>query len=196
MVLMAIAHRADLEEGIARATYNDLFAATGVSRTKIADGLEILAARNLVIREANGRSTFQLTNYGKGRPWAALPAKPLYDGNGAMPMFEDFYLRKVAELDAVKIYLALAARRDTKQNVTRITYDQISDYAGVPIKRIKRALGILNINGLVTVESYERMDRLPGASHGYRLSHLFPKFHAGTTGRTTRGLGGDSKNYE
>ncbi|WP_237064630.1 hypothetical protein [Loktanella sp. M215] len=68
MVLMAIAHRADLEEGIARATYNDLFAATGVSRTKIADGLEILAARNLVIREANGRSTFQLTNYGKGRP--------------------------------------------------------------------------------------------------------------------------------
>lgn len=73
---------------------------------------------------------------------------------------------------------------------------RLSDYAGIHIKRIKRALGVLNINGLVTVESYERMDGLPGASHGYRLTHLFSSRHAGTTGRATRGLGDDSRNYE
>ena len=186
MTLITIAHRADLDSGLTRVTYDEMITATGTSRTMIANGLDILAARDLLIREPEGRSTYQLTHYGPGHIWAALPAKPLYDTSGAMPIFEDFHLRKVAELDALKIYLAFAARRDTQQNVTRITYDQISDYAGVPIKRIKRALGILNINGLVSVESYERADGQPGAAHGYRLTHLFPSRHAGTTGRGTR----------
>lgn len=196
MVLMAIAHRADLADGLARTTYDELTTATGISRTKVSDGLDVLEKRDLVIREPDGRSTYQLTNYGEGHVWAALPAKPLYDRNGAMPMFDDFHLRKAAELDAVKIYLAFAARRDTSQNVARITYDQISNYAGIHLGKIKKALGVLNINGLVTVESYERMDGLPGASHGYRLAHLFPRLHAGTTGRATRGQGDDSRNYE
>lgn len=196
MVLMAIAHRADLTDGLARTTYDELTTATGISRTKVSDGLDVLEARKLVVREADGRSTYQLTNYGEGHVWAALPAKPLYDRSGEMPMFDDFYLRKAAELDALKIYLTLAARRDTSQNVTRITYDQIASYAGIHLRKIKKALGVLNINGLVTVESYERMDGLPGASHGYRLAHLFPRLHAGTTGRATRGQGDDSRNYE
>lgn len=183
MVLIAVAHRADLNEGLARTTYDELTTATGISRTKVSDALDVLAARNLVIREPDGRSTYQLANYGEGHVWAALPAKPLYDRDGAIPMFEDFHLRKAAELDALKIYLTLAARRDASANVTRITYDQINAYAGVHLGRIKRALGILNINGLITVESYERMDGKPGAAHGYRLSHLFPSRHAGTTGR-------------
>ena len=186
MVLIAIAHRVDLADGLARTTYDELTTATGISRTKVSDGLDVLEKRDLVIREPDGRSTYQLNNYGEGHVWAALPAKPLYDHNGAMPMFDDFHLRKAAELDALKIYLALAARRDTSQNVTRITYDQIGSYAGVHLGKIKRALGVLNINGLITVESYERADGLPGAAHGYRLSHLFPSRHAGSTGHTSR----------
>lgn len=186
MVLIAVAHRANLDDGIARTTYDELTTATGISRTKVSDGLDVLETRKLVIREPEGRSTYQLANYGEGHVWAALPAKSLYDRSGAIPMFQDFHLRKAAELDAVKIYLAFAARRDTAQNVTRITYDQISKYAGVHLGKIKPALGVLNINGLITVESYERADGLPGAAHGYRLSHLFPSRHAGSTGRASR----------
>ena len=196
MALMVIAHRANLEDGIARATYDDLMIATGISRTKISDGLDILAKRNLIVRGPEGRSTFGLTNYGEEHRWAGLPAKPLYDPHWSIPMFEDFHLRKPAELDAVKLYLAFAARRDTGQNVTRMTYNRISDYAGIKLGRIKRALGILNINGLITVESYARMDGLPGASHGYRLAHLHPTLHAGTTGRATRGPADDLQNYD
>ena len=183
-------------ETTARATYDDLMIATGISRTKISDGLDILAKRNLIVRGPEGRSTFGLTNYGEEHRWAGLPAKPLYDPHWSIPMFEDFHLRKPAELDAVKLYLAFAARRDTGQNVTRMTYNHISDYAGIKLGRIKRALGILNINGLITVESYERMDGLPGASHGYRLAHLYPTLHAGTTGRATRGPADDLQNYD
>ncbi len=183
-------------ETTARATYDDLMIATGISRTKISDGLDILAKRNLIVRGPEGRSTFGLTNYGEEHRWAGLPAKPLYDPHWSIPMFEDFHLRKPAELDAVKLYLAFAARRDTGQNVTRMTYNHISDYAGIKLGRIKRALGILNINGLITVESYERMDGLPGTSHGYRLAHLYPTLHAGTTGRATRGPADDLQNYD
>lgn len=196
MVLMSVAHRADLASGLARITYDELTIATGISRTKVSDGLDLLSDRKLVIREPLGRSTYQLANYGDGHVWAALPAKPLYDSSGAIPMFDDFHLRKAAELDALKIYLAFAARRDSALNVTRITYHQINDYTGVHLGRIKRALGILNINGLITVESYERRDGQPGAAHGYRLSHLFPSRHAGSTGRASLGPANDIADFE
>ena len=183
MVLLAIAHRAGLDNGIARITYDELTIATGISRTKVSDGLGILADRDLVNRAPEGRSTYQLTNYGPDHIWAALPAKPLYDRSGAIRMLGDFHLRQPAELNTIKIYLALAARRDHKQNVTWITYDQISNYAGVHLGQIKRAIAILIINGLINVDSYWREGK-PGKIHGYRLQHLFPSRHAGTTGRT------------
>lgn len=187
MVLMAIAHRSDLDTGVARLTYGDLVAATGISRTKIADGLDILAARDIVKRKVAGRSTFGLTNYGKGHPWAAIPAKPLYDGNGAIMGLEDFHLRHPAELDALKIYFTIAARRDTEKNVAWVTYDKMQSYAGVRSGQIKKALGVLNINGLISVDTLPRAGGESGVVFGYRLRHLLPHLHAGTTGRRQLG---------
>ena len=77
---------------------------------RLSDGLDVLEARKLVVWEPDGRSTYQLTNFGEGHVRVALPAKPLYDRYSAMPMFDDFHLRKAAELDGLKFYLELAAR--------------------------------------------------------------------------------------
>lgn len=182
MVLLAIAHRADLTTGVARITYSDLATATGISRTKISDGLDILEARGIIIRSVEGRSTVALANYGYNK-WAQVPAKPLYDVTGAIMAFEDFHLRKRAELDALKIYLAIAARRDTKQNIAWMTYNKIHTYAGVGLGHIKPALGVLNINHLITVDTKLRTDGEKGVVNGYRLRHIESRLHAGTTGR-------------
>lgn len=182
MVLLAIAHRSDLATGVARITYSELAAATGISRTKISDGLDILEARGIIVRNVEGRSTVALANYGYDG-WAQVPAKPLYGGTGAITAFEDFHLRKRAELDALKIYLAIAARRDTNQNIAWMTYDKIRTYCGVGLGHIKPALGVLNINGLIVVDTMPRAGGDKGVVSGYRLRHIEPRFHAGTTGR-------------
>ncbi|WBU58816.1 hypothetical protein [Paracoccus sediminicola] len=187
MALLAIAHHAATDTGIARLTYDGLETATGISRTKIADGLDLLAKRGIVQREPDGRSTLGLANYGEGHRWAAVPAKPLYDGVGAIMAFEDFHLRKRAELDALKLYFAIAARRDTEQNIAWLTYDKMRSYAGLRPHRIKAALGVLNINGLITVDIVPRAHAEHGVATGYRLRHLFPRRHAGTTGRASLG---------
>lgn len=172
MLLVAISHRTQLENGIARITYDELIKATGVSRTKIASGLEILVERNLVKRGTNGRSTYELMNYGERDNWAKLPAKPLYNSNGIIPMFDSFYLRNPAELNALKIYLALAAGRNASENVTWITFDGINKYTGVHLSRIRTALNLLIIHELIFVDHSERADNLPGLANNYKLVHL------------------------
>lgn len=182
MVYIAIAHRSAPEDASAMLSYDMLTAATHLSRTKVADGLDVLEQRDLIERGHAGRSTYQLTGYDPKRGWAMLPARPLYAGNG-ISAFQDFHLRKKSELDALKAYLAFAARRDTEANRAHITYEQLSAYAAIPERRIKAALSILMHNNLVVVEQSDRKAGEPGVAHAYRLTHLQPRRHAGTTGR-------------
>ncbi|PYF06270.1 hypothetical protein C8J30_1324 [Rhodobacter viridis] len=178
MVLLAIAHRAADDTGIARLPYDELQWATHLSRTKIADGLDVLAARQLILREPHGRSTFQLSNYDPTQGWAMLPAQRLYSSDG-ISAFSDFYLRRKVELDALKAYFAFAARRDRDQNRAYMTYPQLNEYTGIPEARIKAAISFLVVNNLIVVEQIERSGF--GVSHAYRLTHLQPRRHLGTT---------------
>ncbi len=181
MVLLAIAHRAADKTGVAHLTYDELQWATHLSRTKVAEGLDVLEQRDLILRKVEGRSTVQLSGYDPTAGWAMLPARKLYSGDGIMA-FADFHLRKKAELDALKAYLAFAARRDRNENRAFITHEQLHDYAGIPDGRIKSAISLLVVNHLVVVEQVERTGGV-GVSHSYRLNHLAPTRHLGTTGR-------------
>lgn len=71
MVLIVIAHHTDLETGIAILTYDALETATGLSRSKVSNGLDILAKAEIVIRSPKGRSTFALTEY-DWAPWGKI----------------------------------------------------------------------------------------------------------------------------
>lgn len=121
--------------------------------------------------------------FSSGDRWAQLPAKPLYDSTGAIMAFENFHLRKRTELDALKIYIAIAARRDTRQNIAWMTYEKFRTYTGVSSGYIKPALGVLNINNLITVDTKLRANGEQGVVNGYRLRHIESRLHAGTTGR-------------
>jgi len=182
MALMVIAHHADRESGIARLTWNDIAHCSGVSRAKLAAGLSLLEAERLVVREPRGRSTFQLQNFGEGHIWAKLPAKPLY-GDSGLRAFQAFTLRNRAELDAVKLYLLFAARRDVRRNITFLSYPTIEEYSGVGHNNIKRALSLLIVHGLIVVDSRPSESNEYGVANGYRLAFLSAHHHAATTGR-------------
>lgn len=181
MALMSIAQHADDKTGIARMTYDELQLALGISRTLISKGLNVLEEREILLREAEGRSTLALAGYDPTQGWAMLPAKALYSG-GIIRAFADFHLRSKVELDALKAYLAFAARRDRHKNRAHITYEQLEAYAGIPEGRIKPAISLLIHNNLVVVEQVERAGGL-GVSHSYRLTHLYPNTHLGSSDR-------------
>jgi hypothetical protein len=173
----------DPHEGVSRLTYDDLTWRASLSRAKVSDGLDVLQHHGIIERHAGGRSLFGFPDYNPNDKWVAFPARGLYH-EGRVEAFVEFRLRRRAELDALKLYYLFALKRDADTNIARIGYDKIEEQSGVPRGQIRRALTVLGANGLVHVE------RLPsdvsdyGVSNGYRLTHLYPRMHMGTTGRS------------
>lgn len=182
MALIAIAHRADADTGVARVTYDDLETLTWRSRAVISAGLDVLERHSLIAREPDGRSTYQLVGYRADGGWAKLPAAGLYHANG-IAAFEQFNLRRRIELDALKLYLLIAARRDRESNMALLTYDAIEERADIGRERIRPAITLLAASVLIHIEHLPRQFGLPGIVNGYRLAHLETYRHMGTTGR-------------
>lgn len=181
MVLAPIAHVAD-DEGLATCTYDALAMATGLSRAKISKGLAVLTDLGVIERKPAGRSSVQLTNFVKGHSWSKLPARRLYSG-GRIMGFQQFTLRSMAELHALKLYYLFARRRSNDTNMAHLSYDKIEEYADIERHRIKTAISVLLNAGLVHVERTESLSNERGTANAYRLAHIDSYLHFGTRGR-------------
>ncbi len=111
-----------------------------------------------------------------------MPAKGLYSGD-RIAAFDPFKLRAVAELDAMKLYLLFASRRNNESNFADISYDKITEFSGVERSRLKTAISVLAAHGLVYVEHRPSAINDHGVASAYRLAHLDPYVHMGTRGR-------------
>ena len=180
MVLMPIAHHADDQTGAAKLTYNQLEICTGLSRTKIAAGLNVLETHGLVARSGLQRNQLQLTGYKLAGGWGKLPARRLYNNNGGVSFFEELKLRKPVELHALKLYYLFVARRDNSTNLANISYDSIEEYVGIDRNGIKPALSLLAANGLVHVEHVP--SSIFGIANAYRLAHLDARHNMNRSG--------------
>ena len=182
MVLIVIVQHMDPDDGVARLTFTQLADMAGIGREKVARGLDILAKRDLVERWTDGRSTYQVVGYDPAAGWAKLPVKGLYH-NGVVSAFQDFRLRRRAELDALKLYLLFAARRSNDTNLAKIGYDKIELYTGISRPFIRGALSLLGAHSLVQIERFDSSVSESGVANAYRLSHLDSYRHMGTIGR-------------
>lgn len=180
MTLMVIAQHAD-EAGIAALTYDRLTEATHLSRTKVAAGLRVLEEAGLVKGQGLRRSRYEIADYAS-TPWGKLPTKGLY-AHGGVAAFADFHLRRRAEMDALKLYFLVVARRNNETGIANLSYDKITDYSGIERSRIKSAISLLAGQGLLHVEHLPSEISAYGVSNGYRLAHLDPYVHMGTKGR-------------
>ena len=75
------------------------------------------------------------------------------------------------------------ARRENASNLANISYDKIADYTGIDRNRIKPALSLLAINGVVHVEYGISASSELGVANAYRVVHLENSAHMGTRGR-------------
>ena len=81
-----------LDEG----QYDALMLATGLSRAKIAGGLDVLERNGIIERKVEKRrSTYKLIGYDR-IGWGMLPARRLYSMGGQIVFLRDFHLRKIA----------------------------------------------------------------------------------------------------
>jgi hypothetical protein len=184
MALTVIAHAADSVTGVARVTYDHFCAATLLSRAKVSKGLDALERIEVIEREPDdARSTYKLVKYDDPNArWAKFPAKSMYS-SGTIAAFTDFQLRRVAELDALKLLFLMVARRDQKTNVANIGYDKIVEYTNINRGRIKTAISFLAAHTLVHVERIPSMVSSDGVSNAYRIVGIEPYAHMGTRGR-------------
>lgn len=184
MVLMVIAHHADQDDGSAKLTYDQLCLATHLSRAKVSEGLKRLKVLGLIAPAPElGQSGYRLSTFDpKVAGWGMLPARQLYAGN-SIGVLAGFKLRSANELNALKIYLLFVARRNIKTNLVNLTYDGIADYTGIDRSRIRQALTVLAVLGLVHADRVKSTVSSMGVANAYRLTHIDPHRHMGTTGR-------------
>ena len=123
-------------------------------------------------------------------PWGKLPAKPLYHRDGAISAFKHFKLRSATELHALKLLVLVVARRDDKTNLANISYAKIAEYAGIHSHHIRGAVSHLTGLGLLHIEQASSAVSEVGVSNAYRLPHVDPRNHRGTTGRGQQYFGG------
>ncbi len=184
VLLVVLAHNTDQSSGVVRMTYDAMTEAAGLSRAMVAAALELLIKRKRIVRAPEiGRSAFRLTDFDKTvAGWGKIPVRGLYTGP-RIPAFAAFHLRSIAELDAMKIYLLLVARRNNHTNYANLTYDHIEGYTGIARDRIKGALSFLSALYLVHVDHVKSTVSDRGMANAYRLVHLEPHKHMGTSGR-------------
>ena len=178
MALIVIAHHADEDTGMAKMTYDDLCKATDISRAKLSKGLCLLEDRGIIKRWQNGRSSFQLVGFDPKRGWCKLPASRLYEEK-VVEAFRHFYLRSKTELNALKLYLLFAARRDRLTNFAIISFDKISEYSGIQRNKIKAATSLLASLSLVYIEPVPSKTN-DYVANAYRLTGLDSYRHMGT----------------
>jgi hypothetical protein len=184
MALTVIAHYADSESGVARITYDRFCQATHLSRAKVSKGLDALERINVIEREpGDARSTYKLANYNAADGWAKFPFKSMYSSD-TIVAFTDFQLRRVAELDALKLFFLMVARRDRQKNVANIGYEKIEEYTDIRRVRIKTAISFLASRSLVYVERLPSTVSPDGVSNAYRIVGVEAYKHMGTQGRT------------
>lgn len=154
MLYIAIVHNVNpepnreySEAGFAKLSYSDLEKIVGLSRAKIASGLKILEELGIIAIDKNEKtSVYRLVGYNPKQGWAKLPYRHLYH-DSCIKVFNEFHLRKKNELNALKMYLLVAAFRDNDSNHTFISYEKIHQYTGIPENDIRSAISFLvNLN--------------------------------------------------
>ena len=99
------------------------------------------------------------------------------------PMYLGAVLRRLVELDAMKLFFLFAERRDRGPNLANISYDGIERYIGIARQRIKPATSLLAALSMVYVEQTLSSQSDYGVSNAYRIVGVESRVHMGTRGR-------------
>ena len=126
---------------VTRATYDELGAAAGLSRTMVHASLQRLQSEQLITAEgSHQKRRYRLLWSNPG--WFKLPCLAVVTANQVRP-FQHFTLRSKHELHAMKLYLYIAAVRPNKALHTEVKYETIHKRIGISERDVRKAVSIL-----------------------------------------------------
>jgi len=147
-----LAQRTEGEEAIqnehlAKASYDMLSHATGLSRSLIRQGLQRLEELEVITPRGSPQNrSYELAWDQEG--WFKLPCRAIVDGGSIKP-FHLFTLRSRFEMHAMKLYLYFASIRDRNAAYSQATYEKIHERLGIPERDIRRGVAVLINAGLL-----------------------------------------------
>jgi hypothetical protein len=111
--------------------------------------LGVLNERQLVVTHRIGNANgYLLTGY-DDKGWAKLPRGHLLDES----RFKGVGIRGGFNLNAIKLYLALATFRTNNARSVFLSYDKIEKYTNIPRPRIRRAIDVLLNHDWISISS-------------------------------------------
>lgn len=146
MVLLALAIAANLaKKGLEKseevradnmilATYTELENLTGLSRIMISRALRLLEELQAISTVKVGNAcAYTLRGLEKNGDWCSVPQGRLMDGTDYLKKLRGIRetIRRPASFFAMKLYILLMVFRDRRANVTRISYEVITQYTGL-----------------------------------------------------------------
>lgn len=177
MTLLALGQRLSPDHTEISATYDDLTKSIGVSRATLSKAIALLREEGFLDPTVERRSTYRL-NFGT-EPWGKLPARTLYSHGVILP-FENWKLRSIDELNALKIYFYFISARDRQTNVILSTYSTIEKYTGVHVGSVRAAMSVLAHSRLIVVERQSSRFHEKKEPNIYRLVGLEAYTHFAT----------------
>ena len=156
---------------VASASYNDLEEATNLSRSMISQGLTRLINLKLINRVGSHQQRRYELAWSEGG-WFKLPCQAIVSSGVILP-FKNFTMRSRHELDALKIYLYLAARRPNHKPFSMASYETISESVKVTERHIRKALVTLSLCGLLVDirRNHEDEEKVYGPNMYYLTGH-------------------------
>jgi DNA-binding transcriptional ArsR family regulator len=155
-------NEATVTQGSASLSYDDLMELTGLSRSMIRAGTLRLRSVGLitVTQEGKGRRNRYFVNGYSTGAWGKLPYRKIAGKDSAqeLRLLHELSCKRVADLNALKLYMLLGAHRAGGSPYAMIGYDKIEKATGIVRARIRSAISILIEHGLVQVEN----EKIPG----------------------------------
>lgn len=143
--------------GLTELSISELEDMTGMSRAMIVKAINRLENLKLVsIRRKKGQTNSYLLERYDETPWAKIPKRRFNDvGSSNGNTLAEFPMRGKVNLNALKLYLFLAASVDSKTGVACRTYETIERNTGIRRNDIRGAISVL-INFHLVKVSHEK----------------------------------------
>lgn len=168
---------AELTQGSASLSYDDLMSLTNLSRAQIAKGIKLLTEQKLIVVKADGRgrrSRYFLTRYGSSDTFGKIPNQPLFrsPAGDRVRTLQDLSCRNESDVNAMKLYLFLCGTRDQSAHRTLASYETIHEVTGIPESKIRKAISVLIDRGLIRVDREREDDATQNQPNKYYVLGL------------------------
>lgn len=134
---------------LARLTYVDINALTGLSKKLTSAGIKLLIEREMIWR-VDQAGSYGILGLGPGENWAKLPGLALMSkGQTSFFPFGHFFMRSKHELNALKVYFYYAVTRDRAKPYSEPAFERIFEKTGVAERDIATANSLLISSGFL-----------------------------------------------